>query len=318
LDQSTAELRTLEFRYVNLPRDLNELGYGGDVQFRRLPAGGWIVSKWVIRMPVAARGGFTVGNTFHERRNVVRVSEQGGEVVRIATRDGRPIDQSARATLAGVIRDASETGARGTAGSPLASAEVFVSGTPFRAVTDANGRFRITDLPDGTYTISYLHPRLDSAAFTPEPTEISLTSGRTTDVEMTLPFSAMTGRIGGAEARQDSIDNVVAILRRTMAVSSPPLPLPGDTVPGRIEGRVVDHTTGNPLSGVVVELTNTGQRAVTDTAGSFQFDRSPAGAVTVVATVNGVGTKSGTFRLEPGGHINLVITFGLRVTRPGR
>ncbi len=305
VDQGTAELGSLEFRYVNLPNDLSA-GYGGRVEFRRLPAGGWIVSKWVIRMPVLGRGGFTLDDRFHERLHVVQLTEQGGEVIQLATRDGRFIAQSTRTVLTGTVRDASVPRARGEPHAPLVGAEVLVAGTPFRALTDASGRFRISDLPDGSYMVTYLHPRLDSLGFTPDPIEIDLVSGRTRAVEMILPRITMTGSIGGEEAHRDSVAQFLAILAGRNPTRAQIFP--DDTVPGRIEGRVIDHATGNPLPGVVVEVAGTGQRMVTDSAGEFRFGGVPAGNPTVHVTLRGYGTKSGGFRLKPGGHVDLLIT----------
>lgn len=55
MDRATAELRRLDFRYVNVPdlaRAAERARAGGQVEFLRLPAGGWIVPRWSIRHPV--------------------------------------------------------------------------------------------------------------------------------------------------------------------------------------------------------------------------------------------------------------------------
>jgi peptidyl-prolyl cis-trans isomerase A (cyclophilin A) len=51
LDEASAELRALEFRYRNVPRSLVRGDYTGAASFRRLPAGGWIIDEWSIRSP---------------------------------------------------------------------------------------------------------------------------------------------------------------------------------------------------------------------------------------------------------------------------
>lgn len=54
LDRSSAELRRLDFRYVNLPQVLATRTAGGEVEFLRLATGDWLVQRWSIRMPRVA------------------------------------------------------------------------------------------------------------------------------------------------------------------------------------------------------------------------------------------------------------------------
>jgi hypothetical protein len=54
LDQETAELRMLDYSYVNVPPAVTRGGAGGHVEFLRLPDGGWTVSRWSMRFPVVA------------------------------------------------------------------------------------------------------------------------------------------------------------------------------------------------------------------------------------------------------------------------
>lgn len=72
LDQASAELRTLEFRYRNIPDRLLRGEYSGFAAFRRLDNGGWIIEKWWLRSPASAT-----------RRQVTSLREEAGEVIRI-------------------------------------------------------------------------------------------------------------------------------------------------------------------------------------------------------------------------------------------
>ena len=56
LDRSSAELRSLDFRYTNLSEPMLEAGAGGRVEFSRLATGNWIVSRWEIRVPRLKEG----------------------------------------------------------------------------------------------------------------------------------------------------------------------------------------------------------------------------------------------------------------------
>ena len=51
VDRASAELRRLEFRYANVSPEEQEKA-GGDVEFKRVHDGTWLISRWNIRMPV--------------------------------------------------------------------------------------------------------------------------------------------------------------------------------------------------------------------------------------------------------------------------
>lgn len=70
LDERTSELRRLEFRYRNVPRELVRGDYTGAAEFQRLPTGGWIIRHWALRTPMRAG-----------TRSLIR--ELGGEVVEV-------------------------------------------------------------------------------------------------------------------------------------------------------------------------------------------------------------------------------------------
>ena len=89
LDERSAELRTLEYRYTRVPDDVSDARIGGTVDFLRLPSGAWIVHRWQIRMPRLARQMYhpLIGRS--ENRTVLQgFRERGGEVLEIRTADG--------------------------------------------------------------------------------------------------------------------------------------------------------------------------------------------------------------------------------------
>ncbi|HEX2187977.1 MAG TPA: carboxypeptidase-like regulatory domain-containing protein [Longimicrobiaceae bacterium] len=73
LDARSAELRHLEFRYRNLPRQDDWPGVGGRIEFRRLPGGQWIVDRWRLRMPL-------VRHPRRGRATLAGYAEVGGQV----------------------------------------------------------------------------------------------------------------------------------------------------------------------------------------------------------------------------------------------
>ncbi len=52
LDERTAELSRLDFRYTGLPASMGRVEAGGRVEFDQLPTGEWVVPRWLIRMPI--------------------------------------------------------------------------------------------------------------------------------------------------------------------------------------------------------------------------------------------------------------------------
>ena len=72
---------------------------------------------------------------------------------------------------------------------PLAGAVVLLSGTSKSVTTDAGGRFRfeLDSAVNGTYTIGFFHPALDSLGVTPPPRQIQVHSGGENFVELAVP-----------------------------------------------------------------------------------------------------------------------------------
>jgi hypothetical protein len=53
IDRTSSELRRLDFNFVNLP-PIDVVGTpGGEIVFRRLPDGSWLIEQWAIWLPVA-------------------------------------------------------------------------------------------------------------------------------------------------------------------------------------------------------------------------------------------------------------------------
>src|SRR3569833_986384 len=52
VDRRSAELQRLDYRYVNISSEQENAGAGGDASFGRMMNGGWVISRWSIRMPL--------------------------------------------------------------------------------------------------------------------------------------------------------------------------------------------------------------------------------------------------------------------------
>ena len=89
VNRRTAELHHLEFRYSKLPERVTEPRAGGRVDFMRMPTGGWIVSEWMIRMPIAEKRRRSVAEGGGEAfPTVVGFIERGGNASEIKTTSG--------------------------------------------------------------------------------------------------------------------------------------------------------------------------------------------------------------------------------------
>lgn len=150
LSRRTSELRRLTFEYVNLPSDLRAASAGGVMEFARTADGRWLVSRWSVRMPVVesrrvAVGSFGLPRRTEVERFVSRVRIEGGELsLLVAAGD----TVWARPSLAvdGVVVDSAQA--------PLIGAAVRLEGAAVMTTTDSSGRFRLTNVLPGSYTLA--------------------------------------------------------------------------------------------------------------------------------------------------------------------
>lgn len=180
VDRATAQLRHLDFRYPTLDLAGPTQHLGGRVEFGALPGGAWMVRRWRIRMPRVVQ---RVGRYAEARvvsSAVQGIREEGGEIVEIRTLDGELVRAAGRARLAGVVYD-------GASAAPLPGAEVRLAGTSWTTRTDEQGRFGMTDLPEGTYRVEVSHPHLDSLAVGPPGRDVALRRDAEARLELATP-----------------------------------------------------------------------------------------------------------------------------------
>src|ERR1051325_4601173 len=85
------------------------------------------------------------------------------------------------ATIRGLVYDSLLTGG------PLAGAEVWLEGTNRTVRTDDLGRFEVTGVRPGRYTLTFYHPTLDSTRLAASPVAVLAEAGRVVSVLLTTP-----------------------------------------------------------------------------------------------------------------------------------
>lgn len=148
LDRKSSQLRSVEFGYTNVFRE-RERPAGGSLEFARLRDGGWVISRWFIRMPVISRLG--VRGVPLMFISSFRVS--GGDLS-LAMRGRDTLWARPAIALRGTVVDSASR--RGIAG-----AYVTLAGTRFAAVSDSTGHFAMSAVLPGEYTAEVHTPDLD-------------------------------------------------------------------------------------------------------------------------------------------------------------
>jgi hypothetical protein len=189
LDRATSELRTLEFRFVNLTPPLNLAGSGGRVEYQRLDDGGWIIRDWYIRMPRLARQQVdTLGRAnivvrhqgYLDRGGTAVVTHDPDGVVTHATLEGQVIDSTSGAGLGGVRVELHDE-----------------RGEPEVTATDSSGRFSFTTLRSGDQLVVARHPMLGVVGRS-ATRSVLLSIGDTARVEFgVVPMEAMVRWVCG-------------------------------------------------------------------------------------------------------------------------
>lgn len=155
LDDTTFELRQVDFAYSQVHAGADSASVGGEVHFARLASGAWIIRKWFIRLPVVARPIAPLTTEVSAapwvlvRPVTLALREEGGDVAAEEL-----VRHAAHASIRGVVRD--------SANRPFAGATVRPAGSRLRGTTGANGTFTIDSVPFGKHTLVMEHAGYDS------------------------------------------------------------------------------------------------------------------------------------------------------------
>lgn len=166
LDRSTAELRDMEWQYVNIARNVDETATGGAMHFARLASGAWVIARWHIRMPL-------VEMAVTGRESTVRFRGEkitGGELLAAVSSAGDTLFRSAPVTLRGFAFDSLTRTA-------MSGALVGIDGSKRAVVTDSSGSFEFRDVTPGAYRLITQHEALEAIGVSSQATTALVTSG---------------------------------------------------------------------------------------------------------------------------------------------
>ncbi len=210
LDRKTAELRSMDFGYVNVPA-VQAAASGGAMEFARMRDGAWVISRWDIRMPVLAMVTWNGARYMH----VTEVHISGGQLA-IARRGTDTLWASPPLIVAGTVADS----ATGTA---IAGARVALEGTPLATVADSSGRFQIEGVVPGEYMVDARTPSLDSIGAVSETSILVASAGEpfTIRVPGARQFAAALCRDDKIASARSLTGLVIGDVRDPTAVGAP-------------------------------------------------------------------------------------------------
>ena len=221
LARETGGLEWLDFSYVNLPGLAGESPsdqIGGRVDFHGLPDGSWIVSNWHIRMPRMTEE----SDAFLGRRAwMVGIVEEGGRVAS-ARRSGAARAAYARrsGSIVGEVRESNGTDV-------VSEGSVRLVGVGLETEVDAEGRFGISALPEGVYSLAFLRPDLVGLDRDYVVADVRVQEGDTVSVRFEAPDpNAVLARACGVEEWAPN----TGVLQGHVAVAGSQVARPGVTV----------------------------------------------------------------------------------------
>jgi hypothetical protein len=210
VDRASSELRRLEFRYVNVPPEV-EPQAGGQVEFVRMRDGTWAIASWNIRMPVVEQ--FVVPGHGAEPR-VTAIQVAGGDLA-LTRRGADTLWSRAPLSIAGVVLDSAS-------GSPVRDARVSLAGTALAGTTDGRGRFTMPGVLPGQYTVEVRTAPLDSGVAV-QRSPLTVTDGAA-PIELRIAGSRTTTTSASAAPARTAVFAGVVISDSTHA------PIPGAEV----------------------------------------------------------------------------------------
>lgn len=197
VDRGTAELRRLDFTYTELPfRGVSTEHAGGRVEYERLANGVWIIKRWRLRMPLVAEKAQPAWRSGMTELEVVALDEAGAEVQSVTDSRGTVLAETTGGTVYGVVWDS-------IADEPLGEAVVTLG--DLETTAGADGAYRFTDVPSGTYPIDFSHPMLAILGLELDPRLATVDGGTATRFPLAVPGPAAIAEVVCGEGGGDAV-----------------------------------------------------------------------------------------------------------------
>ncbi len=158
VDRASAELRHLDFTFVNVPAAVAAPGLGGRIEFERLGSGAWIIRDWYIRAPDQVTIDRRLAFALYSGRRNLRVGyvDEGAMARPVGNPTvelGEVVAQVRNATteLVDVVGRLISPEGR-----PIVGASIAVAELDSVLTTGPDGTFRLTDVPVGRLRVRVL------------------------------------------------------------------------------------------------------------------------------------------------------------------
>ncbi len=154
--------------------------------------------------------------------------------------------EAQQSVVTGVVTDASGV-------QPVAAADVFIAGTPLIVVTDANGLYRLTNVPSGAVEL-----RVERLGYVPQSRLVQATPGATVTVDFQLEVSAIALDAVVATAtgpqRRRELGNATATVQAARELETTTPGTLTDLLQGRAAGVQVVQSSGTVGSSATIKI----------------------------------------------------------------
>ncbi len=163
ISRNNPELRSLEFTYTQMPSNEAQAKPGGTLEFRTLPNGVVMPTRWYAHIPELARVPVRLGSrVVGTARSMVATHDIGGELAEASWPDGSVWRDTLGAVRGQVVIE-------GT-GQPIPNAFVHLLGTTFRTNADSAGNFSFPTTIRGPYRVEAVDTAFTALGVVPRAT----------------------------------------------------------------------------------------------------------------------------------------------------
>lgn len=256
IDSTARELRTLEFRFMNVGRATELVNSGGVLSFRN-DAGVSIIDWWKLHVPDIAYGDRRLpGDAFGGSPRVIAMHDIGAMLTSALWPDSTRWSAHVGTVRGRLVRDDGKA--------PIANGMVWLAGTDDTARTALDGSFVLEDVFPGPYQLLAADSDAARASFAQgSPIDLRVDSLAPTPVTVRLPelgeFVRETcNHVGVRRASTDGLALVIAHVR---------LPDGADASNAAFDARWIINETKEEMH----------QRGIADSTGSFYLCYVPSG-----------------------------------------